>query len=465
MINLIEEKFLKQKSVIRGLFDSIYDGVLIADKNGIIRYVNDSYLSIANLRREEVIDQSLALVRPASVLPQVIQTGEGKRGVFRKEGRSEYVVDLAPIWIDGKIIGGISIVKTIKQVQQLSRQLEEYAEKNHELKAAVSNSYQARYSFDEAVGVSPIFQDTIKLAKQMADYDEDILILGESGTGKELFAQGIHNYSGRRNRPFVAVNCPTLQETLVESELFGYIKGAFTGALREGRVGLFFVADKGTIMLDEVADLPLEMQAKLLRVLQERRIRRIGSTKEEEVDVRVIATTNQDLLALVKAGKFREDLYYRLSVMTLELPTLRERKEDLKSLANYFLGLWGAKRNRSLTISPRVYELMHQYDWPGNVREFRNVIQFSAYVCSHDILTDLHLPKAIHLPKNYNENDLPQSPVFTGSLKSILAETEQLAIQSLIKIYGDSLDGKKKVAAQLKISVATLYNKMKGWGN
>ena len=451
--------FSEKDSMVCSLIDSIYDGVVIADRDGFIRYVNNSYLTITKLHREDVIDQPLSKVRPGSVLSQVIQSGEGKRGFFRKEGGSEYVVDMAPLLVRGKIVGGISIVKAIEQVQQLSKKLEDYIEKNHELKAAVSNSYQARYTLEQAIGVSKVFQDTLKLARQMADYDEDILIVGESGTGKELFAQGIHNCSGRRNRPFVAVNCPTLQESLAESELFGYIKGAFTGALKEGRVGLFFVADKGTILLDEIADLPLEMQAKLLRVLQERRIRRIGSSREEQIDVRVIAATNQELSALVKAGKFREDLYYRLAAMTLELPSIRDRKEDLKPLANYFLKLWGEKRGQDLTIAPTVYEAMYHYDWPGNVRELRNVIQFSAYACSNDVLTELHLPKRV----KEKEHEAQISPLFTGSLKNILQETEEIAIGSLLKIHGDTLEGKRKVASQLKISLATLYNKMKAW--
>ncbi|EGO62634.1 sigma-54 interaction domain-containing protein [Acetonema longum] len=443
------------------LIEAVYDGILIADRDVIVRYVNTGYLQIAGLSREDIIGRSLPQVRPGSVLPQVIKTGVAQIGIYRQEGDAEYVVDMAPIRLEGAVIGGLSVVKSIARIKHLSRELEKYAQKNHELKATVDSLYQARYTFQDAIGISGAFRKTVALAKRMAGYDEDILITGESGTGKELFAQAIHNASSRAAKPFVAVNCSTLNVTLAESELFGYSSGSFTGALKGGKAGLFAMADGGTIMLDEIADLPYDMQAKLLRVLQERKVRRVGESTEEAVDIRVIAATNRDLLAMVKEGKYREDLYYRLSAMTLELPSLKNRKEDLAPLADNFLAEWGKKNKRTVTFLPLAYEMMLFYDWPGNVRELKNVVQFSAYTCDGDTVAEIHLPKSAYAqafslrPTWENGWGLGHS----GSLKKILEDTERAVIRQMFAKYGQSLEAKKKIAAELEISLATLYNK------
>ncbi len=459
-----EREFFGMDTLINSLIEAVYDGILIADSNGIVRHVNDGYLRISGLTREEIMEKSLSIVRPGSVLPQVIKTGNAKIGIYRHEGNSEYVVDMAPICFQGTVVGGISLVKGIERIQRLSKEVEKYVQKNRELKAAVNSAYQARYSFSDAIGVSAAFVRTVDFAKRMAGYDEDILITGESGTGKELFAQAIHNASSRADKPFVAVNCSTLSSPLVESELFGYSDGSFTGALKGGKAGLFSVADGGTIMLDEIAELPYDMQAKLLRVLQERKLRRVGASTEEGVDVRVIAATNKDLLALAKAGKFREDLYYRLAVMTLEIPSLRQRKADLQPLAEHFLQAWCKRNRRQITFFPSAFAMMESYDWPGNIREFKNVIQFSAYICDGDSIDTIHLPKASLQPQGEFNPAVAQDTYTmdpSGGLKKILEETEQAVIRSLLRKYGESLDAKKRIAAELGISLATLYNKLK----
>ncbi|KYZ76329.1 Fis family transcriptional regulator [Anaerosporomusa subterranea] len=446
------------------LIEAIYEGVLIADADAIVRYVNEGYLTTAGLQREDIIGKSLACVRPGSVLPQVIKSGQSRLGVYRHEGNVEYVVDMAPIRLDGIIIGGISVVKGIARIQRLSKEMEKYVQTNRELKAAVNSAYQARYTFKDAIGVSGEFRHAVDLARRMAGFDEDILITGESGTGKELFAQAIHNASSRAAKPFVAVNCSTLSSPLVESELFGYSGGSFTGALKGGKAGLFSVADGGTIMLDEIADLPYDMQAKLLRVLQERKLRRVGSSTEEGVDIRVIAATNKDLLTLAKEGKYREDLYYRLSAMALEIPSLRRRREDLKPLADHFLGEWCKRNGRRISFLPSAYAMMESYNWPGNIREFKNVIQFSAYTCDSDSIAIIHLPKSalnqpVSLQASASGKSNSYSGNFSGSLKKILEETEQAVILSMLLKHGESLEAKKLIAAELGISLATLYNK------
>ena len=443
---------------IKSLIESIYDGVLIVDTAGQVRYVNQSYLKITGLNEADIVGHPLAKVRPGSVLSQVTKSGEARMGVYRREGNSEYVVDMAPIRYQGQIVGGISTVKEIARIQALSRELEKYVKKNRELTSVVSHIYQARYTFQDIVGASPEIRKAVAFAEKIAQCDEDVLICGESGTGKEMFAQAIHNGSSRAHMPFVPVNCPTLHSTLVESELFGYENGAFTGARKGGKVGLFFVADNGTIMLDEIAELPYDMQAKLLRVLQERKVRRIGEAAEQPLNIRVIAVTNKNLLALAREGKFREDLYYRLNAMTLEVPSLKARQDDLHLLAEHFLSEWCKRNGRYLSFHALAWDMIDHYDWPGNIRELKHVVEFSAYLCEGGVIHSLRLPQQT-APAKFAPDHVVLPPA--GSLKRIVENTERAAIQSLLKKYGDSLESKKLIAAQLGISLATLYNKTK----
>ena len=443
---------------IKSLIESIYDGVLIVDTAGQVRYVNQSYLKITGLNESDIVGHPLAKVRPGSVLSQVTKSGEARMGVYRREGNSEYVVDMAPIRYQGQIVGGISTVKEIARIQALSKELEKYVKKNQELTSVVSHIYHARYTFQDIVGASPEIRKAVSFAEKIAQCDEDVLICGESGTGKEMFAQAIHNGSSRAHMPFVPVNCPTLHSTLVESELFGYENGAFTGARKGGKVGLFFVADNGTIMLDEIAELPYDMQAKLLRVLQERKVRRIGEAAERPLNIRVIAVTNKNLLALAKEGKFREDLYYRLNAMTLEVPPLKARQDDLHLLAEHFLSEWCKRNGRYLSFHASAWDMIDNYEWPGNIRELKHVVEFSAYLCEGGILHSLRLPQQA-APAKFTPDHA--ASLHTGSLKRIVENTERAVFQSMLKKYGDSLESKKLIATQLGISLATLYNKTK----
>ena len=449
---------MAERQWTKSLIEAIYDGVLNADASGNVCYVNSGYLKIVGLEEPDIVGRPLLDVRPGSALPQVIKSGKARMGVYRREGNSEYVVDMSPIRYEGEIVGGISTVKEIARLQALSRELEQYVKKNRELTAVVSNIYKASYKFRDIRGSSTEIRKSVAFAEKIAQCDEDVLICGESGTGKEMFAQAIHNASSRSAMPFVPVNCPTLSSTLAESELFGYEPGAFTGARKGGKVGLFFVADNGTIMLDEIAELPLEMQAKLLRVLQERKVRRIGEAAEQAISIRVIAVTNKNLLALSKEGKFREDLYYRLNAMTLEVPSLKSRQNDLTLLAEHFLSEWCKRNGRYLTLHESAWEMITNYDWPGNIRELKHVVEFSAYLCDGSVI------RSILLPQQPQQREASSGAVAFGrqeSLKHIVENTERAVIRKMFKQYGDSLEAKKIIAGQLGISLATLYNKAK----
>jgi transcriptional regulator with PAS, ATPase and Fis domain len=251
--------------------------------------------------------------------------------------------------------------------------------------------------------------------------------------------------------PFVALNCASLTPSLVESELFGYEEGAFTGAKKGGKTGLFEIADAGTILLDEIGELSLEVQAKLLRVLQERTVRKVGESTEIPVDVRIIASTNRDLRIMVNQGRFREDLFYRLNVLSVQLPPLRERILDVVPLAKHFLTQYARRTGKIHEFSPAVFECLIAYQWPGNIRELKNTVEFAANMCDEVVITPIHLPTPL-----YAEAFGP-----IKSLTELVGDAEKMIIQSVLKSTGTTVEGKRRAAAQLQISLATLYNKIK----
>ena len=284
------------------ILNAIHDGVLVADKDEIIQFTNPEYCRIVDVPPEELLHRNISVVRPGAMLPSVIRTGKPLSGVYREVGEARYVVDMAPIIIDNEIVGGISIVKNITEIKRLSEALKEAETSLKRLQGTVANFFRAKFQLNQLKGKSAKFNQTISLAERAALGEANILILGESGTGKELLAQGIHAASLRKHGPFVPVNCAAIPHVLLESELFGYAEGAFTGAKRGGKLGLFQMADKGTLFLDEIGDLHFDVQAKILRILQEQKVRRVGELEEREYDVRIIAATNQDLEQMVKKG-------------------------------------------------------------------------------------------------------------------------------------------------------------------
>jgi PAS domain S-box-containing protein len=439
------------------ILDSIYDGVLVIDEATVVRYINPEYTRITGVSRDQIIGHPLRDVRPKAMLPDVVRTGKPIAGVFRREGGIEYVVDMAPIIIEGTIKGGVSVLKDITEVQRLSKELSKFAHRTDRLKSIVHFVYQARYTFDDIIGTSDNIKKVISLARKIASGDGDILITGESGTGKEVFAQAIHHASNRSNGPFVPVSCAVLTPTLIESELFGYGDGSFTGAKKGGKIGLFEIADGGTIFLDEIGELPLDMQAKLLRTLQERTVRRLGETAEYSVNVKVIAATNRNLKIMLKEGRFREDLYYRLHVMSVHLPPLRGRNEDIILLAGYFLERCCLRMQRPLSFAPEVVEWFSNYTWPGNIRELINTVEFAASLAEDRIIRIDDLPETMR-PKLVLDN------VHGGKLADMLRNFERKIIGDKLTRYGFDLSSKKKLAQDLGISLATLYAKIKTFG-
>ncbi|MHC1684310.1 MAG: sigma 54-interacting transcriptional regulator [Clostridiaceae bacterium] len=309
--------------------------------------------------------------------------------------------------------------------------------------------------FDNILGTSSKIMSIKKKILKIAKSTSTVLITGESGSGKEMFARAIHKASDRSNGPFVAINCGAIPENLLESEMFGYVKGAFTGADPKGKVGKFEIADGGTIFLDEIGDMPFYMQVKLLRVIQEREIIRVGSNDSIKVDIRIIAATNKNLEELIEEGKFREDLYYRLSVIPIELPSLRERIEDIKVLTYNFANKYSKMFSKDfIGIDGEIWSYMLKYSWPGNIRELQNTVEFMINMMdSNGIITKDTIPKRIIKSVEKNIHMIEEDVLN-------LKEIEKVALEKAIKIYGKTTEGKKLAASKLGIGIATLYRKI-----
>lgn len=310
---------------------------------------------------------------------------------------------------------------------------------------------------ENILGQTKIMQDLKRKVKKIALSTSTVLVTGESGTGKEVFARSIHNEGNRKSKAFVAINCGAIPDTLLESELFGYVKGAFTGADPMGKIGKFELANKGTIFLDEIGDMPIYLQTKLLRVLQERKITRVGSNKEIDIDVRVIAATNKNLKELIKENKFREDLYYRLNVIPFEIPPLRERIDDIEILIEFFINKYTNLLDKSfenIVMTEEVKKAFYIYSWPGNVRELENTIEFIVNMIGVDGIIDKEvIPKNILLCEKV-ERRLDSSEIVP------LKELEEMEIKKALDIYGTTTEDKKMIAKKLGIGIATLYRKI-----
>jgi transcriptional regulator with PAS, ATPase and Fis domain len=380
-----------------------------------------------------------------------------------------------PIHLSGEVVGSISFItfklkdkKFIKDnyaiitqfAQNFINVIEQYLNNRKEVihlksKGALE-SHRSVFTFDELIGSSKNFVAVIEKAKMVAPNDVTVMISGESGTGKELLAQAIHSSSPRRQKSFVAINCGAIPDNLIESELFGYTGGAFTGANQQGRLGKFEVANGGTLFLDEVTEMPISLQTKLLRVLQEQKLERLGSNKSISLDVRIISATNKDIQKLIEKGLFREDLYYRLNVIPLELPPLRNRSDDIVALMNHFM----TKHSEFITnrfsgeikVEKRVFEYLKRYSWPGNIRELENVVMHMLNLIDGDGNVTLEsLPVYMRGDNIHNPN--------VGFVT--IEDMEIAAILNALEFYGEDTEGKQAAADSLGISLTTLYRKLK----
>ncbi len=439
--------------ILNTILDTFNEWIVVVDEDAKITMMSKAYKEFIGDPEPE--GKHVTEVIENTRMHIVVKTGIMEVGEIQKVKESRMIAMRIPFKKDGRVIGAVgkTMFKDVSDLMSLSNKISKLEKEIEYYKNELNDKRRAKYSFENLVGDSKSMGGAMALAKKAAKTDSNVLILGESGTGKELLAHAIHNASNRNLASFVKINCAAIPGELLESELFGYEEGAFTGAKKGGKKGKFELANGGTILLDEVGDMPMTMQAKLLRVLQEKEVERLGGNSLKNIDIRIIASTNKELEKLVKKNEFRKDLFYRLNVMAIKLPPLRERKEDIEILANELrMKIAGRLGIYVEGISQDAIQYLKSYDWPGNIRELENVIERSINLLDTDlIIKPKHLPQRLTRKKSktYSEGD--------RNLKSIIEEVEKEIIQECLE---KTKGNKNKAAKMLGISRVGLYKKI-----
>lgn len=438
--------------LMENMIDNPYMGVVYINTQSEILLVNETFADILGLERDSLIGRHIHEVIPKSRLPQTAKTGETNLCEMCTVNNQEMISMRIPIYNNGKIIGAMS--KTLFLDMSTAKLMAEMVSLNDDDHRHTNHKYQGKYTLGDIIGNNRRIVRTKTWCAQVANNTSNVLIIGESGTGKELYAHAIHNAGIRRNFPFIRINCACIPENLMESELFGYEEGAFTGALKGGKKGKFELADHGTLFLDEIGEMPLSMQTKLLTFLQEREFERIGGSDPIHSDARVIAATNTDLEKAVTDGRFREDLYYRLNVVTMMLPPLRDRTDDIEPLINHLIPKLNEKINTSIEgVDDDALELLINYDWPGNIRELENLLERAINLAHLDEVSCL-LPA--HFPTLSRRNLPPEKQPHT-----LNAAVESLEYQLIMTTLRSNNYNKTITAKQLDIHPSVLYRKLK----
>lgn len=450
MLNLAEElearttELIDQKNKLDAIFNSNIEGTFTIDEDWNVTSFNAAAVKITGYKENEAIGKKCwdifnsSICRNGCHMEQTMKKSKPTIGneleIINKSGKR------VPIRVNSAIlrnnknekIGAVETFLDISEIKNLSEHLDE------------------RFKYENIVGKNKELKQIINVLESVSQTDSSVLITGESGTGKELAARAVHLNSARRSGPFAAVNCSAFAETLIESELFGHEKGAFTGSVKT-KVGRFELANGGTLFLDEIGDLSLTVQTKLLRVIEIKEIERVGSNKPIKIDTRIIAATNKNIEKEIEAGRFREDLYYRINVMNIHLPPLRERKDDLPILVNHFIEKFNKKFSRKIRhFSSSAFDILMDYNWPGNIRELENVIEHCFVLCSDSIILDEHLPKRIRANLAYDTQG-------EKHIKNLESAEINLIVNILRKHHGN----RRKAASELGMHTATLWRKMK----
>lgn len=441
------------------ILDALEEGVAIIDENGVMCYANSAYGTLMNIPLGRIVGKSLYDVEADALILQSLKSGQplSKPSQYVKSAGKTVSVKVFPIRENTKILGAFSIFHDVTTEHRLTQEVQRISSVTKELVSQMNVSTEL--SRLQIVGQDAKYQKVLQQAITVASTDVPVLIRGENGTGKELFAKLLHNQSTRKNQPFITVNCAAIPETLIESELFGYEDGAFTGSKRGGKIGKFQLAENGTLFLDEIGDMPLSMQVKLLRVLQTGEIEKIGREKNISVNVRVIAATNQPLEEMIQEKRFRQDLYYRLNVVSLWIPPLRQRGNDILLLANHFLETFNRKHHRNLTFDKSAYHDLLSYSWPGNIRELENCIERSVIMGANSTITSADLHSQLYFNQDAMGANIENSDIKVyADLQTELRQYEQKVIQETLKQCG----GDKELAIlKLGISKRSFYRKLK----
>lgn len=453
------------------IINLLAERIVVVDHDGIILYINEAYCEFLGTTVKDAVHRPVQDVIENTRMHIVAKTGQKELAALHPINGSEMIANRFPIIEDGKIVGAVGTVmfRSPEEWRMYRTKIQGLVEELKYYKTKLEKELKSKYQFSDLIGKSSTFLATKKFAERISGSNSSVLLIGDSGTGKELFAHAIHNSSMRSSLPFVAINCASIPEHLLESELFGYDDGAFTGAKKGGKKGQFEMANNGTLFLDEIGDMPLSMQSKLLRVLQEKEVQRVGGQKSIAVDVRIIAATHRDLEKLVEEGKFRQDLYYRLNVIKIEIPPLRERKEDIPLISQSLLKKLERKFYRKgIELSAEVKERLMKHEWPGNIRELENVLERSINVLDGKTIEVAHLPlylrdmesetSFVKTPQSPNKMPAPKTLLPIDSLKETLARAEKEAIIHAL----DITNGNKQEAAKLlEIGKTSFYEKCK----
>ena len=428
-------------TLFRTVLDYSYEGVVATNQSGQVVICNPAACRITGIAEQDVLTRPAENFFDKLNLDRLLKTGQEELGQIIDLPKTQILCNKIPIWVNGQISGALATFQDTGKIQQWEAAIR---------KKIYFGGHVATFHFSDIVAASQTIRDAVSMAKEFAITDSSVLITGETGTGKEVFAQSMHNASSRASKPFVAINCAALPAQILESELFGYVSGAFTGASPKGKAGLLEIAHGGSLFLDEIGELDYAIQGKLLRVIQEKKVMRLGSDKVFPVDVRIIAATNKNLKQRVAAQQFRADLYYRLNVLRLRLPPLRERKEDIRAFAEFML-------SRNCKGSPLPLEWSHEamqrllhYEWPGNIRELQNITERITAVCRHS-------PVPADLVARMLRDDDDEPALTTRLTDSIIANEQSEIRQALIRAKGNQTEAAKL----LGISRSTLWRRLR----
>ena len=453
MEKLLEVK--KLKGELWAIFHAVQDAVEVADNNGTIKYVNPLFTRVTGIPENQRVGKNIFEVSPGGALAQSLIKQKPVTGYRTRVGGSgvDVISHAAPIVVDGEMEGAVVVFQPVNDILKLMDEL-------HKSNTIIENLYDTidqitacRYSFHDLIGQSKIFKAALEVAKKAARGDAPILIIGESGTGKDIYAQAIHNASSRFDKPFIKINCPAIPESLWETEFFGYEKGSFSGAAKT-KMGKVELAHGGTLFLDGLGEMNLNFQEKLLRFIQHGEFQRIGSKETLQANVRIIAATSLNLQQLVQKGRFKEQLYFLLQTIKLQMPPLRQRLDDLPLLVDFFIEKYNRKLGKKIKgITPDALQFLFSYDWPGNIRELDHVMERAMVLTEGPMIQQGHLTPYIGKFGNLGMSQ------YTEIIP--LDKMEQMMLKTALSRYGETLEGKKKAAKALNISLATLYNKIK----
>lgn len=444
--------------------DNLLDAIYVTDGSGNTVYVNDAYCKLGNIKREEIIGQNIFNLNRSKdlysggVLPEVLSSKQRceRVGTLTRTNKKVHITGIPVFDKNDNIIYAIAMEKDIERLEELKDHLAELRKENSQGALEIQYLRDRQIADSDIVAESQSMQEAFSVAKSVAATDVTVLITGESGTGKEIIADAIYLASGRNGKPFIKLNCSAIPASLLESELFGYEEGSFTGALKGGKPGLFEIANGGVVLLDEIGDMQVELQAKLLRVLQSHEVTRIGGNAPLPLNIRLIASTNKDLKEEIEAGNFREDLYYRLNVVPIMLKPLKERQADIEPLVEIFLKKYNGRYGKEVIVTREAMAMMLEYPWPGNIRELKNVVERMVVINFTNVIDGETVSRVLGL----SEEQVVAASSGLGTLKVATEAVERQMIKGALSRYGS----KRKAATALGVDHSTLVKKCQRLG-